>query len=97
VTPLERFATLRLADELLDAARAVVAAHASPDGTLGKEHQWQHLHRGRAAAALYRRAGLGLLAGRLDWLVDAVALHDGNATGEWASFDRLNAGGCGVV
>jgi len=96
--PAERLATLRLADELLDAARAVVARHARPDGTLDGAHsRGQHLNRVRAAAVLYRRGGLGLLAGRLHWLADAVTYHDGNVVDEWASFDRLNAGGCGVA
>ena len=93
----ERLSTLHVADELLDAARALVARHANPDGTLAKEHRGQHLHRVRAAAALYRRVGLGLLAVRLDWLADTVTYHDGNVVGEWALFDRLNAGGCGVA
>jgi hypothetical protein len=93
----ERLADLRLADEMLDAARAVVARHACPDGTLNKQQRWQHLHRVRAAAVLYRRVGLGLLAGRLHWLADNVAYHDGNVVDEWALFDRLNTGGCGVA
>ncbi len=95
--PPERLAALRVADELLDAARAVVARHARPDGTLDKRHAGEHLHRVRAAAVLYRRAGLGLLAGRLHWLADAVTYHGGNVVGEWASFDRLNADGCNVA
>jgi len=93
----ERLAALRLADEMLDAARAVVARHARPDGTLDKQYRRKHLHRVRAAAVLYRRVGLGLLAGRLDWLADTVSHHCGNPVDEWGFFDRLNAGGCGVA
>jgi hypothetical protein len=98
MTHPERLAALRLADELLDSARAVVARHASPDGTLDEPHsRGRHLNRVRAAAVLYRRVGLGLLASRLDWLADTVTYHDGNVVDEWAFFDRLNAGGCGVA
>lgn len=44
------------------------------------------------AARHYRAAGLGLLAGRVEWL----AKQSDPATA-WAKFDRLNAGGCGVA
>jgi hypothetical protein len=54
------------------------------------------LYRLRAAASCYRNAGLGVLADRVTWLADSVTYHGGIVVDEWAFFDRLNAGGCGV-
>ncbi len=44
------------------------------------------------AYRLYRKAGLGLLAGRVRWLTRRENVRDA-----WAKFDKLNAGGCGVT
>ena len=44
------------------------------------------------AYRLYRKAGLGLLAGRVRWLAQRE-----NVVDAWAKLDRLNAGGCGVA
>jgi len=96
MTNEERLSNVRTADEMLDAARHAVTWHARPDGTLDAESGRWHLYRLRAAATCYRRAGLGVLADRVTWLADTVTYHDGNVVNEWASFDRLNAGGCGV-
>ena len=44
------------------------------------------------AYRLYRKAGLGLLAGRVRWLARRENVREA-----WAKFDKLNAGGCGVA
>lgn len=46
----------------------------------------------QACAAQYRDCGLGLLAGRVEWLA-----KQSNLGAAWVKFDRLNAGGCGVA
>jgi hypothetical protein len=97
MTHEKRLCNIRTADELLDAARDAVKKHARPDGTLDADAGRWHLYRLRAAASCYRNAGLGVLAERVTWLADSVTYHGGIVVDEWAFFDRLNAGGCGVA
>lgn len=89
-------ATCRLcanADACVDEARQLAARHA--DELSARAVGWvfpTYMCYLTTANRLYRAAGLGLLAGRVRWL----SQRD-NVVDAWAKFDRLNAGGCGVV
>ena len=82
------------ADDLLDNARRLAVTFTRcDDGTFVSAAARGWYYGGlEKAASLYRDAGLGLLAGRVEWLAKAE-----NVRAAWAKFDRLNAGGCGVT
>lgn len=88
----DRWNKLQWGDALVENARSMARCYTSADGSLATHILATHRKRLREAAALYRAAGLGLIAGRVWWL----SQRD-NVVDAWAKFDRLNAGGCGVV
>lgn len=85
---------IQMGDALLDNARGMALCYATADGLLAPRILATHRERLRNAAQFYRYAGLGLLAGRVRWLAQASEM---NAADAWSKFDRLNAGGCGVM
>ena len=85
-------------DRLVALARRM-AGGANADGELDAEAWWDYWQALNRASNAYRDAGLGLLAGRLDYMARRVAAlgERENVRAAWAKFDRLNAGGCGVA
>jgi hypothetical protein len=70
-----------------------MAGGANAAGELDAEAWWDYWHVLNQASNAYRDAGLGLLAGRLDYMARRVAAlgERENVRAAWAKFDKLNA------
>ena len=96
---LYRAGLIARGDYFVAEARQLACCYASDRGFLPKilvHDYWRALDK---AGIAYRHAGLGWLGGRVAFFARRVAQFGDreNVRDAWEKFDRINAGGCGVI